>query len=48
MVSAISLNKVRKNFGSFTAISEVSFDIDDNEFSRCWDHRVAEKRPCSV
>ena len=32
MVSAISLNKVRKNFGSFTAISEVSFDIDDNEF----------------
>lgn len=32
MISAISLKNVRKNFGSFTAISDVSFDIKDNEF----------------
>lgn len=32
MTSAIALNGVRKDFGTFTALSNVSFDIKDNEF----------------
>ncbi len=32
MNSAISLHSVRKDFGDFTALSEVTFDIADNEF----------------
>jgi len=32
MTSAVSLNAVRKVFGDFTALREVSFDIADNEF----------------
>ena len=30
--SAIALQNVRKEFGDFTALSDVSFDIADNEF----------------
>ncbi|MDG1117448.1 MAG: ABC transporter ATP-binding protein [Flavimaricola sp.] len=32
MTSAIALKGVRKDFGTFTALSDVSFDIKDNEF----------------
>ncbi len=32
MSTAISLSRVRKDFGTFTALSDVSFDIADNEF----------------
>ena len=32
MIPAISLQDVRKDFGSFTALSDVTFDIADNEF----------------
>jgi len=32
MTAAISLRAVRKTFGDFTALSDVSFDIADNEF----------------
>jgi spermidine/putrescine transport system ATP-binding protein len=32
MTSAIALKAVRKDFGTFTALSDVSFDIEDNEF----------------
>lgn len=32
MTPAVSINSVRKDFGDFTAISEVSFEIADNEF----------------
>ncbi|MEM7441298.1 MAG: ABC transporter ATP-binding protein, partial [Pseudomonadota bacterium] len=30
--AAVALRKVRKNFGDFTALREVSFEIGDNEF----------------
>ena len=30
--TAIHLESVRKDFGDFTALSEVSFEISDNEF----------------
>lgn len=32
MVTAVALAGVRKDFGDFTALSEVTFDIADNEF----------------
>ncbi len=32
MEAAVSINSVRKDFGDFTAISNVSFEIVDNEF----------------
>lgn len=32
MISAVALRNVRKDFGTFTALGDVSFDIADNEF----------------
>ena len=32
MTSAVSIRQVRKDFGDFTALKSVSFDIGDNEF----------------
>ena len=32
MTSAVSLHDVRKDFGSLTALSDVTLEIEDNEF----------------